>query len=102
MERSMFHKMELSKNIITKNKWQPKLNEKIRLVEITKLKPWRSYAATIEKVSAKQIAVTYDGYPDNPMEWVKKYQWAGRITIIDDNKSQKLNKTTSVRNAMQQ
>eukprot|EP01084_Bolivina_argentea_P201629 344633_1 len=115
MERSMFHKMELSKRLIHQNKWQPKVNEKIRLVELTKLKPWRSYPATIQKASAKQIAVTYDGYPDTPMEWVKKNQWAGRVTILEDNKSQssatnlaqgqklnKNNKTASVRNVVQQ
>eukprot|EP01084_Bolivina_argentea_P216053 367015_1 len=105
MERSMFHKREISKSIIKKNKWEPREGEKVRLVDSRCKPPHRSYPATIKKVLNNQICLKYDGYPDDPAQWIKRNEWAGRITILEDikpqstvSKSKSLNKTTSVRN----
>eukprot|EP01084_Bolivina_argentea_P064177 117081_1 len=40
MERSMFHKKELSKSLM--KKWKPRFNEKIRLIEMKYKPPYRS------------------------------------------------------------
>eukprot|EP01084_Bolivina_argentea_P131648 232348_1 len=50
MERSMFQKRELSKSVIKKNQWKPRVGEKIRLVEMKYKPPYRSYPATIKKI----------------------------------------------------
>eukprot|EP01084_Bolivina_argentea_P038599 71390_1 len=106
LERSMFQKRELSKTILRQNKWQPKLMEKIRLVD-KRYKPLRSYEATIKKKQGSQIFVCYDGYADNPGVWVPREQWMGRVTILQDiagkqqtNKTQPISRTKSQINAI--
>eukprot|EP01084_Bolivina_argentea_P064173 117077_1 len=68
IERTMFHRRQLSKVIIKSGKWKPKSGEKIRAID-NRYKGDRSYLATIKKAelyvsqTQSRIFVCYAGYP---------------------------------------
>eukprot|EP01084_Bolivina_argentea_P295479 508721_1 len=93
LERTMYQKRELSKNIIKKGKWKPRVDEKIRVVDI-RYKPLRSYDATIKKVAQDKILITYDGYNNSAGQWLKRQEWATRITILENNYQSQPNQQT--------
>eukprot|EP01084_Bolivina_argentea_P098866 177729_1 len=82
MERQMYHQREISKTIIKNNGWVPKPHERIRLVETRYTPPYRSYQSTIKKIDSTRIFVCYDGYSGSQGIWVKKKEWAERVTIL--------------------